>query len=229
MHAGETSAFPASPAATAWLTLDDARAAAIVRVLRGARGPGMIGHVPSLAVLFPSAIASGDPSLDASFAGATETIRGTYERLFVKLRIPGYGITSNDLEDAATRRELLALLERITSAGDAPRAVDANAEVYVPIDRDGLRSMRAVLADAPLGGPHALAAITSLLPRFGRGDAAAAVGAYASALASAFAAECTQPHDAFAAYLTAHVAPELDAARAVAVAVLDAHNELASP
>lgn len=228
-HAGETSAFPATATtATAWLTLDDARAAAIVRVLRGARGPGMIGHVPSLAVLFPSAIASGDSALDATFAGATETIRSTYERLFVKLRIPGYGITANDLEDAASRHELLSLLERITTANDTPRAVAADAEVYVHVDRDGLRAMRAALADAPLGGPHALAAIASLLPRYGRGDAAAAVGAYASALAAAFGAECQRPHDAFAAYLTTHAAPELDAARAVAVAVLDARNELTS-
>lgn len=229
VHAGETSAFPASAAtATAWLTLDDARAAAIVRVLRGARGPGMIGHVPSLAVLFPSDIASGDPSLDATFAGATEAIRGTYERLFVKLRIPGYGITLSDLEDAVTRGELLALLDRIANATEGPRAVAANAELYVRLDRDGLRAMRAALTDAPLGGPQALAAIAALLPRVGRGDAAAAVGAYASALAAAFEAACSEPPAAFAAYLTAHVAPELDAARAIAVAVLDAHNELAS-
>ncbi|MGA2395349.1 MAG: hypothetical protein ABSH03_18570 [Candidatus Lustribacter sp.] len=227
--AGETSAFPSSAAtATAWLTLDDARAAAIVRVLRGARGPGMIGHVPSLAVLFPSEIASGDASLDATFAGATEAIRGTYERLFVKLRIPGYGITPGDLEDAVTRRELLALLDRIANASDLPRAVGANAELYVHLDRDVVRTMRAALADAPLGGPQALAAIAALLPRYGRGDAAAAVGAYASALSAAFATACSEPSAAFAAYLSAHVAPELDAARAVAVAVLDAHNELAS-
>ena len=228
--ADDTSAFPVSAAhVTAWLTLDAVRAAAIVRVLRGARGPGMISHVPSLAVLFPNAIASGDAALDARFAGASEAIRGTYERLFVKLRIPGYDVTTGDLEDAATRRELLALLDRIGASSDPLGTPDARADVYVRVDRGRLHAARVALADAPLGGPQTLAAIAALLPRFGTGDAAVAVGAYAGELATTFDAACALTHDAFAAYLTTHRAPELDSARAVAVAVLDAHNELASP
>jgi hypothetical protein len=226
----DTSAFRAAgPQVIAWLTLDAVRAASIVRVLRGARGPGMISHVPSLAVLFPSAIASGDASLDATFAGVSEAIRGMYERLFVKLRIPGYDVTPGDLEDAPTRRELLALLDRIGSAGEPVTGVDPRADVYVRIDRNRLSAARAALAAAPLGGPQTLAAIASLLPRYGTGDAAVAVGAYAGELATTFDAACALSHDAFAAYLTSHSAPELDSARAVAVAVLDAHNELASP
>ncbi len=226
----DTSAFAAAQFhVTAWLTLDAVRSASIVRVLRGARGPGIISHVPSLAVLFPSAISSGDAALDASFAGLSDAIRGTYERLFVKLRIPGYDVTPGDLEDAATRRELLALLERIGAAGDPSGGAVTRRDVYVRIDRERLQAARIALADAPLGGPQTLAAIAALLPRYGSGDAAVAVGAYAGELVTAFEAACAQPHDAFAAYLTTHRAPELDSARAVAVAVLDAHNELASP
>ena len=74
-----------------------------------------------------------------------------------------------------------------------------------------------------------MAAIGALLPRFGAGDAAVAVGAYASELATTFDAACAFSHDEFAAYLTSQNSPDLDNARAVAVAVLDAHNELASP
>ena len=225
----ETSAFPATATVTAWLTLDTVRAAGIIRVLRGARGPGMIGHVPSLAVLFPNAIASGDAALDATFAGASEAIRGIYERLFVKLRIPGYDVTPGDLEDAATRRELLSLLERIGASGDPLVEVDSRADVFVRVDRRRLHAAHTALAQAPLGGPQTLAAIAALLPRFGSGDAAVAVGAYAGALATTFDAACAMGGDDFAAYLTSHEAPDLDSARAVAVAVLDAHNELASP
>ena len=229
-HGDETSAFPASTlTVTAWLTLDAARAAAIVRVLRGARGPGMISHVPSLAVLFPNAIASGDEALDATFAGASEAIRGMYERLFVKLRIPGYDVTPTDLEDASTRHELLALFERLgRGSGEPESALDTRAGVYVRVDRRRLLAARTALAEAPLGGPQTLAAIAALLPRFGPGDAAVAVGAYAGELATTFDAACAFSRDEFAAYLTAHHATELDATRAVAVAVLDAHNELAS-
>jgi hypothetical protein len=226
--ADDTSAFPASATVTAWLSLDAVRAASIVRVLRGARGSGTISHVPSLAVLFPNAIASGDASLDATFAGASEAIRGTYERLFVKLRIPGYDVTPADLEDDATRRELLALLERIGTSSDPGSALDARADVYVRVDRNRLLAVRSALADAPLGGPQTLAAIAALLPRYGSGDAAVAVGAYAGELANTFDAACALTQDAFAAYLTTQSAPELDAARAVAVAVLDAQNELTS-
>jgi len=227
--ADDTSAFPAARATlTAWLTLDAVRSAAIVRVLRGSRGPGMISHVPALAVLFPNAIAAGDPALDVTFAVAAEAIRGIYERLFVKLRIPGYDVTPGDLEDAATRRELLALLERIDAAGDPDVALDARADVYVRIDRNRLHAARTALLDAPLGGPYTLAAIAALLPRYGTGDAAVAVGSYAGELATIFDATCAMSRDEFAAYLTTHRAPELDSARAVAVAVLDAHNELSS-
>jgi hypothetical protein len=228
--AEDTSAFPVTGGAVvAWLTLDAVHSAAIVRVLRGARGAGMISHVPSLAVLFPNAIASGEASLDAAFAGASEAIRGMYERLFVKLRIPGYGVTPADLEDAATRTELLALLERIGTSSDPSDALDTRADVYVRVDRNRVRAARASLAQAPLGGPYTLAAIAALLPRFGTGDAAVVVGAYASELATTFDAACAFSHDEFAAYLTSQGSPDLDNARAVAVAVLDAHNELASP
>jgi hypothetical protein len=230
VHSDDTDAFPESAATvTAWLTLDAVRSAAIVRVLRGARGPGMIGHVPSLAVLFPNAIASGNASLDATFAGASEAIRGIYERLFVKLRIPGYDVTAGDLEDIATRRELLSLLERIGTSGDTHADLDSRADVYVHLDRQRLHAAWNALAHAPLGGPQTLAAVAALLPRFGSGDAAVAVGAYAGALAIAFDAACAMSGDDFTVYLTNSEAPELDSARAIAVAVLDAHNELASP
>jgi hypothetical protein len=227
----ETLAFAAlgAPALTTSLTLDSARAAAIVRVLKGARGPGLISHVPSLAVLFPSTIVSGDPQLDATFAGAAEAIRGVYERLFVKLRIPGYGVTANDLEDAATRRDLLALLDRIGASTDAQANATIRGDIHARIERSRISAVRAALTNAPLGGPHTLAAVAALLPRYGATDAAAAVGAYVGELTAAFEAACAQPASAFTGYLTAHAVPELDAARSVTIAVLDARNELMSP
>ena len=127
------------------------------------------------------------------------------------------------------RRELVALLERLAAASASPSTPGDRADVYVRVDRNRLHAARVALTDAPLGGPQTLAAIASLLPHNGSGDAAAAVGAYARELATTFDAACAQSGGAFAAYLTSYAAPELDAARAVAVAVLDAHNELASP
>lgn len=216
------------PALTTSLTLDTARAAAIVRVMRGARGTGLISHVPSLAVLFPMTIVSGDSQLDATFAGAAEAIRGVYERLFVKLRIPGYGVTSADLEDAATRRDLLALLDRIGASTDAQPNATVRGDLHARIDRSRVAAVRAQLANAPLGGPVTLAAVAALLPRYGASEAAAAVGAYVGELTNAFEGACALPASAFAAYLTAERLPALDNARALAIAVLNASTEVTS-
>jgi hypothetical protein len=226
----ETRPFPitAGPAVTAWLALDPVRTAAIVRVLSGARGPGLVSHVPSLAVLFPSAIVPGDPDPDAPFAGASEAIRGVYERLFVKLRIPGYDVSAHDFEDAATRRDLLALLDRIGASAEPATPGAVPGDLHVRIDLHRVLALRAALAGAPLGGAPILATVAALLPRYGSGDAAVAVGTYVHALSATFEAACALPPDAFAGYVTTHRAAELDAARTIAVAVLDAHNELTS-
>jgi hypothetical protein len=139
-------------------------------------------------------------------------------------------VTPGDLEDAATRRELLSLLERLGGAGDGGADIAAGFDAFVRIDARRIGAAHSALAHAPLGGPQTLAAIAALLPRFGTGDAAVAVGAYAGALANTFDAACALGGDGdFAAYLASHDAPELDAARAIAVAVLDAQNELAAP
>jgi len=226
----ETRAFPSTAAAgvTAWLALDAVRIAAIVRVLRGARGTGLLSHIPSLAALFPAGLTSGDPALDARFPRASEAIRGVYERLFVKLRIPGYDVAAADWDDAAGRAELLGLLEGIAGVPATAQAAGEPGDLHGRIDPHRARTLRAELAGAPLGDPRALAAVAMLLPRHGRGDAAAAVGAYAGALIAAFdAAGALTPRD-FAAYAVNEPCPDLDTARRVAIAVLDARHELAS-
>jgi hypothetical protein len=216
------------PAIITSLTLDAGRSAAISRVLRGAHGTGMISHVPSLSVLFPNRIATGDANFDAAFAGLAEAVRAVYERLYVKLRIPGYSVQPADLEDETTRRELLMLLDRIAASGDAPTGAIAVGEVHARIDRLRIASASVALTDAPLGSPHTLAAVAALLPRYGSSGVAAAVGAYVRELNAAFERACAQPPDGFTAYLTQQRVPELDAARALAVAVLDARSEIAS-
>jgi hypothetical protein len=73
-----------------------------------------------------------------------------------------------------------------------------------------------------------LATVAALLPRYGIGDAAVAVGTYVHALAATFEAACAPAAGSFVSYLTSHRAGELDAARSIAIAVLDARNELTS-
>jgi hypothetical protein len=226
----DSAAFDAlsGPAITISITLDDDRAAAIVRVLRGSRGPGLIGHIPSLAVLYPTSIVSGDGQLDATFRELGEAIRGVYERLFVKLRIPGYAVMPGDLEDEATRRDLLSLFERITAIADAAPGAIISGDIHARFDRSRIAAARAALVDTPLGGPLTLAAVVALLPRYGSGEAGTAVGAYAAELAAAFEAAAGQAPQGFIAYLNAQVVPALDAARATAVAALERRIGLSS-
>jgi hypothetical protein len=204
-------------------TLDEVRLAAIRRVLRGSRGPGIVGHLPSFAVLLPTAIGA-DPTVNAALGTATEAIRGVYERLFVKLRIPGYDVSPFDLEDNTARRELLTFF-RAAAAGTALPPY-GSADLRVTLTSSALDAARDVLADAPLGGSAALAAIAGLLPRGGEGGLAA-LGSYVDQLAVELAETRSLTHDAFTSYLTMHRSNALDAARDAAVAALDSPGILA--
>ena len=220
-------AVPAPPAAGGTFVLqhalDPARIAAIGRVLTGSRGPGIVGHLPAFAVLLPTAIGA-DPGVNDALEAATEAIRGVYERLFVKLRIPGYDVSLFDLEDNATRRELTGFF-RVASAGTALPPY-GNAEMRVTLTTSALAAFHDALVEAPLGGSVALAAVAALLPRGGDGELAA-LGAYVEALATELAETRTLTHDAFAAYVTMHHSADLDAARTAAVAALDSPGMLA--
>jgi hypothetical protein len=203
--------------------LDDVRVAAIRRVLRGSRGPGIVGHLPAFAVLLPTGIGA-DPAVNAALGGATDAIRGVYERLFVKLRIPGYDVTPFDLEDNAARRQLLGFFR--TAAAGAALPPYGSAELRVTVTSSALAAARDALVDAPLGGSVTLAAIASLLPRGGDGPLAA-IGAYVEALAVELAETRTLGHDAFTSYIAMHGSASLDAARDAAVAALDSPEILA--
>ncbi len=199
-------------------TLDEIRIAAIRRVLRGSRTPGLVGHLPAIAVLLPTAIGA-DPTVSAALGAAGDAIRSAYERLFVKLRIPGYGVTPYDLEDNAMRRELTAFV-RVAATGSALPPY-GSADLRVTISTSALAAARDALADAPLGGPQTLVTIAALLPRGGDGGLAP-LGAYVDALANELAQARGLTQEAFAAHVTSHRSEALDAAREAAATALDA-------
>jgi hypothetical protein len=203
--------------------LDDGRIAAIRRVLRGSRGPGIVGHLPAIAVLLPTAIGA-DPTVSSALGTAVEAVRGVYERLFVKLRIPGYDVSPFDLEDNAARRDVLHFYR--TAANGTALPPYGSADLRVTLTASALVVARDALADAPLGGPLTLAAIAALLPRGGEGGFGV-VGAYVELLATELAGTRALSHDGFTSYLTTHRSIALDAARDAAVNALDAPGMLA--
>ncbi|GAC1596705.1 MAG: hypothetical protein NVS3B28_28300 [Candidatus Velthaea sp.] len=123
------------------LELDDERCETIARLLRGAIMPGLISHVFSLRALFSDGVTSDDPSVHEALALERDALRALLDRLYVKMRIPGYDLIASDCEDITARRSILALLGAI---GD---------------DR-----ATAELENVPLGAPPALAVVARFLP-----------------------------------------------------------------
>jgi hypothetical protein len=189
-----------------------------LRMLQSARGRGIVGHLPLLSAVFPDIAGGEDPLLAAALAAAGEAIRNVYERLFVKVRIPNYDLTSYDLEDGAVRGTLAVLLDE---AAAARAATIARADLRVTLERGVLRTARERLTDAPIGAVDAVATIAMLLPRCGDGAPAVALGDYVTLLADELATARTLSHDAFAGYLTTQGIDALDRARDRTIAVLE--------
>jgi hypothetical protein len=188
------------------IRLDDARLDTIARLHHGLRSPGLVGHLFALRLFFPDPDAAGDAGLAAALAEVAERLHDVFDRLFVKLRIPGYAVYSDDLEDAPLRRATVALLDRL----------DAGVGEGVPRG----------FAAAPLGSPAALRALTALLPARCDDDRrlGAALGRHAALLDDALGRYEGAPLELFDEALAHRSEPALDIARADVVDALQAHR-----
>ena len=45
-----------------------------------------------------------------------DAVRNVYQKLFVKLRIPGYDVTPDDFEDATSRADLIGFIDAVIGA-----------------------------------------------------------------------------------------------------------------
>jgi hypothetical protein len=159
------------------LRLDGDRVEEIARSMRGASANTLISHVVALRALLPCvevrSSTATDPassndtgSIARALGEAVDATRDVFDRLFVKLRIPGFGVTASDLEDPAMRRALVVLF----------RTIGEDASI-------------AAFAGAPLGSAETLRALVGLVPT--RCNAEPLLGAalhfYASALDEALA------------------------------------------
>jgi hypothetical protein len=185
---------PAAPRPPCW---DE-----VARLLHGARCGGLVVHVLALRALFPE---SGDETpTSASHAELDEAghaLRDMFDRLFVKLRIPGFVVAADDLEDRRLREAILAL----TDACDAELG-------------------RAALANAPLGAPVALRALRAAIPAPSRGAPVdASARAYLHAIEGMLASYEDLPLAVFDEALARGRDAALDEARAVLLAAIDQH------
>jgi hypothetical protein len=182
----------------------------IAHAMRGAGANTLISHVIAMRALLPAMDVSGSAAIAAAAGGDTASIacaldeavcaaRDVFDRLFVKLRIPGFGVVASDLEDSVMRRALVGLF----------RALGDDAVV-------------ATLADAPFGSADVLRALVTLVPA--RCDADPLIGAalrfYACALDEALARLTGSPLELFEVALARDAGFTLADARAAVVSAL---------
>ena len=169
------------------LRLAGARLDEIARTLRTA-GSGLVAHVIALRALLPDGETSGDPRVASALDGVRCAVGDVLDRLFVKLRIPGFDVASDDVDDVVVRSAMTALFEQLLVA---PPGEDRCDGATVRITRERVRELLTAFAGAPYGAPAMLRALAALLPTRCEGD---------PALGSAFARYAIALDDAFARY-----------------------------
>jgi len=171
----------------------------IARLLHGVRCGGLVLHVLALRAFFPESDDSGTGVASAARDAVGHALRDVFDRLFVKLRIPGFVVGAGDLEDGRLRRALIAL-----------------------VDPDGTNERHAALPGTPLGAPAALRTLLATIP-LPEGDAelGAAVEEYLRALDIALASYEALPLELFDDALARGRDAALDDARATLLVLVD--------
>jgi hypothetical protein len=207
------------------LRLDRARSDEIVRLLRGG-GDALVAHVLALRALFPDLAGNDDSAERGVLDDARAALVDLFDRLYVKLRIPGFTAGIEDLEDAHLRAALVALVARLKEA----RTTDGTDRPDVAtrrISRSRIAELAAALDEAPYGDPAVLRVLAALVPDRCDGDPAlgAALARYAALLAGALAAVPPHP-DAAEMALAAGAGAALDDARSALLRALGAPRSL---
>jgi hypothetical protein len=172
------------------------------------RGPseGLVSHLFVLRCFFPDALGA-DAGVAAALDGVRSALRDVFDRLFVKLRIPGFDVSSDDLEDVDLRAASIGLFRQL-----APHRCDA-------------ANVLTMLADASYGSPSVLRALVALLPARCEDDppAGAALARYASAIGEALARYEGLPLEIFDDALARRSERALDDARTALLEALRPH------
>ncbi|BDE06440.1 hypothetical protein WPS_17160 [Vulcanimicrobium alpinum] len=219
------------------LALGADRIDAIACMLHTADGAGLATYLTALRVLVPDepspALEAGDVAAAAAYAAFRCAQTDVLDRLFVKLRIPGFAVTAADVEDATLRDAIAAFYTALISTRDARvtsasgRTAASDAAAIVPVN--DARALLASLHDSPLGAPDALRAQTALIARRCDDDArvGAALDGYAAALDATLLRYAGAPLELFDCALAAPAGEALDEARRALLTACEASARVA--
>ena len=142
------------PTPVLFIDLSAERLANTLRMLeRSNSAGGLVQHLFALRLLFPEHAQDAPPSVDATFATASRTLRAPLEKLFVRLRMPRLTITGKDLEDRESRDALRDVVESVSFAPTtSPRAPgEGIVRVSGAVETDVVNALLPDLETAPLG------------------------------------------------------------------------------
>jgi len=128
-------------------------------LLDEARFEGLAGHLFTLRAFFPDCAGALQ---DGPLAAMRESVREILERLFIKLRLPGYEITPRDVDLPGMR----PLMERLLADARAyePVALEREDGTILVRGTAACANLRAAMQRAEAGGAAAWALAARLLP-----------------------------------------------------------------
>ena len=155
-------AVPATEGILLATALDATDRVSMVRYLRASAVPGFVRHLLALRVL----VADRAPGAPYAFADAITHERAArkavLDRLLIKLRIPGFAIEANDLEDRSSRA---ALTDVAIAANEpfAPASDSLEPAAFVFLSRQTIRAALDALVGAPLGSVEPFVLLAHLI------------------------------------------------------------------
>lgn len=177
---------------------------------------GLVTHLFVLRTLFPEGVIGGNDEIQAKFTTERDSLRGVVDRLFIKMRMPRYALTSKDLEDRASRSALVDLVAVLRSATPVANAEAAQTSIVIEgaIDRERIAANLGALESEPLGSARPWLVLSELLGSTiswpaGSSDA---LGTYRTALVSTLMNVASLPMEEFHRVLTGSKNTSLDAA-----------------
>jgi hypothetical protein len=136
-----------------------------LRFLGEARFTGLVTHLFAIRAFFPDAVSVAD---EHRLREVRETLRETLDRVFIKLRMPTYVIAPRDLETAASRDALSALLESLDRE-HPPAPLSGSIVLRGTLGPTEIDELRHRLNDAPVATALPWAILARLMPSDGDG------------------------------------------------------------